>query len=139
MKRSAAIVIVIVVLVGVGIFLATRSNNPKTTNSTTASTSSTASGTQRQPSPAPAHANQITLQNFAFSPADITVKKGTTVTWTNNDSVTHTVSETDGRQGPDSGNLPSGQSYTFTFTTTGTFHYRCNIHPEMTGTVTVTD
>lgn len=81
----------------------------------------------------------VTIQNFAFSPASLTVKKGTTVTWTNKDSAGHTVQETDGQSGPMSGTLSNGQSYNFTFNTAGTFHYHCTIHPSMTGTVTVTD
>jgi plastocyanin len=76
---------------------------------------------------------------MAFSPADITVKKGTTVTWTNQDSVAHTVVETDGQDGPKSNDLNNGQSYTFTYNTVGAFKYHCSIHPMMTGTVTVTE
>jgi len=72
-------------------------------------------------------------------PGDITVKKGTTVTWTNNDSSPHSVNETDSQTGPDSGDLNAGDKYSFTFDNTGTFKYRCDIHPEMLGTVTVTD
>jgi heme/copper-type cytochrome/quinol oxidase subunit 2 len=49
------------------------------------------------------------------------------------------VTENDGQTGPDSDLLSPGQSYSFTFNQAGTFHYHCKIHPEMTGTVTVTD
>ncbi len=81
-------------------------------------------------------ASSVAIQNFAFSPTTIKVKKGTTVTWTNNDSVGHTVTATSGG-GFDSGTLDSGQSYSFTFTAAGTFSYKCNIHPDMMGTVIV--
>jgi len=74
-----------------------------------------------------------------FSPASITVKKGTAVTWTNKDAVTHTVTENDEQKGPDSGDLASGKTYSFTYDTVGTFKYHCAIHPNMTGTVTVTE
>jgi plastocyanin len=87
----------------------------------------------------PEATNQVVINNFAFSPANITVKKGTTVTWMNNDSTTHTVTENDGQKGPDSGDLATGKSYSFTFESNGTFKYHCAIHPEMTGTVIVTD
>ncbi|MBX4197301.1 cupredoxin domain-containing protein [Candidatus Saccharibacteria bacterium] len=79
------------------------------------------------------------MQNFAFMPADITVKKGTTVTWTNNDSAAHTVTAISSSSGPSSGTLNQGDKYTFTFNTAGMFHYRCSIHPDMLGTVTVTE
>ena len=83
--------------------------------------------------------NSVVVQDFAFSPANITVKKGTTVTWTNQDSAAHTVTETDGKAGPDSGDVAHGKAYSFTYDTVGTFNYNCSIHPEMTGTVTVTE
>jgi plastocyanin len=78
----------------------------------------------------------VTIQNFAFSPASVTVPTGTTVTWTNRDSAPHQVgSDTGAFQG---GALGTGASYSFTFTTPGTFPYHCVIHPSMHGTVTVT-
>jgi len=75
---------------------------------------------------------------MAFSPADMTVKAGTTVTWTNNDVVSHTVVESDGQTGPASSTLTPGNTYSFTFNTAGTYHYHCTIHPTMTGTITIT-
>lgn len=86
---------------------------------------------------APVSTNNVTIHNFAFSPAAITVKVGTVVTWTNQDSIAHTVTETDGLSGPASGNVNPGSSFSFTFRAPGTYHYHCSIHPEMTGTVTV--
>jgi plastocyanin len=83
--------------------------------------------------------DKVTISNFSFSPASITVKKGTAVTWTNHDSVAHTVVETDGQTGPQSQDIANGQSYSFTYNTVGTFHYHCSIHPDMTGQVVVTD
>jgi len=75
----------------------------------------------------------ITIHDFAFDPATVTVKKGATVTWTNDDPVPHEIkSETF-----NSGVLNKGQSYSFTFSDTGTFTYTCAIHPSMSGTVTV--
>ncbi len=58
-----------------------------------------------------------------------------TVTWVNNDSVPHTVTAADGSF--NSGNLAAGASYSYTFTTAGTFKYSCNYHAWMTGTVIV--
>jgi len=76
----------------------------------------------------------VTIGDFAFSPARIEVKVGDTVTWTNNDSLTHTVT---GDGGIDSGELATGQTYTKTFDAAGDFAYACTIHPTMTGSVTV--
>lgn len=137
MRKSIWAIIVIIVLVGagVGIWLGVSHNK----NNTPTTTTMDMSGSTSSNSSAPVATDKVTIQNFAFSPADITVKKGTAVTWTNSDSVTHTVTENDSQTGPNSGDLASGKSYSFTFNTTGTFHYHCSIHPEMVGTVTVTN
>ena len=87
-------------------------------------------------STAPVATNTVSIKNMAFNPAAIKIKKGTTVTWTNQDSIPHTVVETDGSTGPNSAYLSNGQTYTFTFNETGTFHYHCSIHG-FTGTVEV--
>ncbi|MBI2411574.1 MAG: cupredoxin domain-containing protein [Candidatus Kerfeldbacteria bacterium] len=78
----------------------------------------------------------IAIEDFAFTPASLTIAAGSTVTWTNNDSSTHTVTSTDGGD-LNSGNLAQGDTYEFTFDTPGTYTYRCNIHTSMTGTVIV--
>jgi plastocyanin len=83
-----------------------------------------------------ASSSAVTLQSFAFSPDAITVPIGTTVTWTNKDSVTHTVTSDSGAF--DSRRLDQGQTFQFTFNTAGTFAYHCNIHPSMTAKVVVT-
>jgi plastocyanin len=87
--------------------------------------------------PAIAATKSVSIQNFAFTPSSLSVHIGDTVKWTNNEGgTTHTVTA-DGRSF-DSGNLSPGQSYSFMFTHTGTFGYHCNIHPYMTGSVSVT-
>ncbi|MGW3043035.1 cupredoxin domain-containing protein [Kitasatospora sp. NPDC001159] len=83
-----------------------------------------------------AGAQQVTIANYAFSPSTLTVSKGTTVTWTNSDTDSHTV--TSSGSGPlDSGTLNQGASYSYTFTMSGTYDYTCSIHPFMHGTVVV--
>ena len=79
--------------------------------------------------------NSVSIANMAFNPKGITVKAGTTVTWTNNDVMTHTV--TADNDSFNSGNIPSGSVFSFTFSTAGVFNYHCSIHPSMTGTITV--
>jgi plastocyanin len=79
--------------------------------------------------------NEVIIQDMSFSPATITVSPGTTITWTNNDAVEHTVSSDLGLF--DSGPIAAGETYSQTFTMTGTFPYHCLIHTIMTGTVIV--
>ncbi len=80
----------------------------------------------------------VTISNVAFTPSTLTVKKGTTVRWTNNDTAKHTVTR-DSVPGPFSPALKQGESYSYTFTKVGTFPYHCFFHDHMTGSVTVTE
>ena len=75
--------------------------------------------------------------SYKFEPAAITVPDGTTVTWTNNDSAQHTVTQDPAGSGFASGALTPGSTFENTFDTAGTFEYFCEIHPSMTGTVVV--
>jgi plastocyanin len=81
----------------------------------------------------------ITIKSFAFSPQEMTVKQGTTVTWTNLDGVGHTiVSDAGAPDAISSEPISQGASFSFTFTKPGTYPYHCSIHPSMTGSVIVT-
>lgn len=86
-------------------------------------------------------ANEVWMQGIAFNPAAKTISVGTTITWTNKDNSTHTV--TSGTPGaPDgmfnSGNLNNGGTFSYKFNTAGTFKYYCIIHGAMmTATMTV--
>ena len=77
----------------------------------------------------------VSIKGFAFNPPNATLAPGTTVTWVNDDQAPHTTTANDGAF--DSGTLQPGQSYSFTFDKPGTYAYHCNIHPYMTGTITV--
>ena len=79
--------------------------------------------------------NNISIRNFAFSVSTLTVSSGTAVKWTNNDATAHTVTADDSSF--NSGELASGQSFTHTFDSTGTFAYHCTYHPVMTASVVV--
>jgi plastocyanin len=73
-----------------------------------------------------------------FSPANFTTAKvGQAVAWSNGDGTTHTVTSK-GSSLFDSGNIPSGGTFSYTFTSAGTYTYYCTIHPWMTGTIVVT-
>ncbi|MBW3022726.1 cupredoxin family copper-binding protein [Candidatus Woesearchaeota archaeon] len=80
--------------------------------------------------------NSIIIKNFAFSPAEITVKTGTTITWTNEDSVTHTITS---EGNFDSGQISKGETFSFTPDKAGTIDYHCSIHPSMNGKIVVTE
>jgi plastocyanin len=82
-----------------------------------------------------ATAGGVQITNFAFGPADLTVTKGTTVTWTNADAVQHSVVADDASFQSDA--LPKGTTFVAKFDSTGQFAYRCGIHPQMAGTITV--
>lgn len=80
--------------------------------------------------------NDISISGMSF-PGTTTVKVGTTVTWTNNDATTHTVTSDDGSSFS-SGNLDYGKSFSYKTNTAGTFAYHCNYHSNMKATLVVT-
>ena len=71
----------------------------------------------------------------AYMPNPVTITAGSTVSWTNNDSITHTSTSDNGVF--DSGNIAPGAKFTFTFNTRGTFAYHCTLHPGMVASVVV--
>ena len=81
--------------------------------------------------------NQVYMQSSKFSPASISVAKGSTITWTNMDNTIHTVTSVTGAF--DSGDIGYGKTYSRTFSDVGTFDYNCKYHASMgmTGTVIV--
>jgi plastocyanin len=87
--------------------------------------------------PAAQPAASISISNFAFAPATITVKPGQAITFTNGDPVTHTSTSVAG--GWDSGDIAPGGSFTTTLQQPGTYAYQCSIHPFMQATVVVHD
>jgi amicyanin len=86
--------------------------------------------------PDPPATTAVGIINFKFTPAALTVKVGTTVVWTNNDAIAHTVNFM--TAGINSSVLNQNDKFSHTFTTPGTYDYICSIHPFMHGSVTVT-
>ena len=84
---------------------------------------------------APPPAAAVQIANFTFKAQVLTVKPGTTVTWTNADDIPHTVTSTTGLF--KSKVLDSGDKFSFTFAKPGQFGYFCSLHPHMTGTIVV--
>jgi len=81
--------------------------------------------------------NAVTMANYAFAPAALTVHVGDVVTWTNTDKAPHDVTTTSGPVSIHSAMLMTGQSWQYTFTTPGTYSYICSIHPDMHASVVV--
>ena len=85
--------------------------------------------------------NEVWMQSDLFNPSSLTVSAGTTVQWTNKDNVVHTV--TSGTPSSpsglfDSGNISANGTFSYTFSTTGTYQYYCRVHaPMMAGTIVV--
>jgi plastocyanin len=84
-----------------------------------------------------ASTTEVKIDNFSFGPASLTVKVGTTVTWTNRDDIPHTVVSTDDPQMFKSKVLDTDEKFSFTFSKAGTYPYFCSIHPKMTGRIVV--
>jgi plastocyanin len=78
---------------------------------------------------------EIKIDNFSFSPATLTVKAGTQITWANHDDMAHTVVSED--KSFKSKVLDTDEKFSFTPTTPGTYTYFCSIHPRMTGKLVV--
>jgi amicyanin len=77
----------------------------------------------------------VKIDNFTFTPQRVTVKAGTTVTWTNEDDIPHVVASS--TKAFKSKTLDTDDKFSFTFTTAGTYEYFCSLHPHMTGTIVV--
>ena len=84
-----------------------------------------------------AAATEVKIDNFSFTPPNLTVAAGTTVTWTNRDDIPHTVVSTDDPKAFKSKVLDTDEKFSFTFSKPGTYAYFCSIHPKMTAKVVV--
>ena len=130
--KKGVIVALVVVLVAAGAVAWSMSNKSKDEDTNASGNNNSSSQNESVAT------TSVDIKDMAFSPATITVKKGSTVTWTNKDGVSHTVT------GDESGNMDSetlaeGDTYQFTFNEVGTFDYHCNFHSGMTGKVVVTE
>jgi plastocyanin len=78
---------------------------------------------------------EIKIDNFVFQPAEMTIKAGTQVTWTNKDDIPHTVDSTEGKF--KSAALDTDEKFQFRFTEPGEYPFFCRMHPKMTGKIVV--
>ena len=79
----------------------------------------------------------VNIDNFTFAPGELTVAPGTEVTWTNRDDIPHTVTDAAEQKAFKSAPLDTGNTFSYVFAKTGTYHYFCSLHPRMQGTVVV--
>lgn len=131
-NTTIATVIAVLIVVGGGYYFL--SNGSIGTPAPLPTTTAPEATTTTVPSPTAA----VSIQNFAFSSSALSVKTGTKVTWTNNDSVPHTVTS-DSSGLFNSQPIAPGQSFSYTFTGPGTVSYHCAIHPMMKGSVSVSN
>lgn len=146
-KTAFAVLVSVLAVIIIG--AAVVANNQKDDKATVPEATSTTSQTEgtttqenqtAQPNQPASQIDKVDIKNFAFSPEKITVKKGTTVTWTNQDTIKHDVTpDNPSADFKASELLAKGESYSFTFNTVGTFSYHCSPHPQMKATVEVTE
>ncbi|MFC1987931.1 cupredoxin family copper-binding protein [Chloroflexota bacterium] len=132
MKRNI-VWLVVSCLITVALVLA--SCAPATTPSTPTTPTTPTSPSTPAPTPTSSWEVIISISGFDFNPKTIKVSVGTTVKWTNHDSVPHTVTSDSNLF--ESGNLPGGATFRYTFNKSGTYDYHCVIHPSMRGTIIV--
>ncbi len=149
MSKNFIGIMVAVVALGLigGVYAMNKTDDNKQSSTTTpashnSSPTPTEQGAQTTPS-APANqqaAGQVDIKDYAFGPQKITIKKGTTVTWTNQDSAKHDVMPDDESDAFKASQLlGKGESYSFTFNTAGTYSYFCSPHPYMKASVEVVE
>ena len=135
--KVKAVILIMAILVAIFVSGCTSygpaASSQPTVQPTAQSTSQASTEPTGQPTSQVSNNASVTIQNFAFSPGTVTILKGDTVTWTNQDGTDHTVTFADGG----SSNLGKGTTYSKTFNDVGTFDYHCSIHTYMTGKVVV--
>lgn len=145
-------IIAAVLLVGIvgGFIVMNKDDDSTVSNTTTPPSQATNMPTPDMPTdgrpasdasvPDASQSNTVIMSNLAFSPSTLTVKKGTTVTWSNQDDAQHDVNpDNPTDEFKKSALFGKGGSYSVTFNTAGTYTYKCTPHPFMKGTVVVTE
>jgi plastocyanin len=145
MKTIISIIVVLLLAGGVAGFVIANNKDAKPSGNNTSQTDTsndteTTGSDTTQPTEQAVRANSVEISGSAYSPAKITVKKGTTVTWTNRDSLQHDISpDNPSDEFKQSELLNRGETYSVTFNTVGTFTYHCTPHPFMMGSVEVVE
>ena len=132
MNNSRFMVVILAILM---IFAVACSSYQTSAPAQTQAPAQPAAPAETKPAASSGNAVSVTIQGFKFNPADVTVKVGDTVVWTNQDSAPHTVESADGMLKSDE--LSKGDTYSWTAKKAGKHDYHCGIHPSMKGSVTV--
>lgn len=120
-KIILVLIIIIVLLILGGAYFMSQPTNKQTTT--------------QQPAQQPTNLNaNVSIKSFAFNPTPLTIKAGTTVTWTNNDPMPHQIKSSEFN----SSVLSAGDTFSFTFSDVGQYDYSCAIHPSMKGQIIIT-
>ncbi len=144
---GVGITIIAIIVVGAIVLAGQQDGNPSTINdghtgneSTKQSNLDTSTDKQQEQNASnqAVQTTTVDIKDFAYTPTKIQVKKGTTVTWINQDTIGHDITpdrENDNFRASEL--LDKGETYTFTFNEAGTYTYHCSPHPYMKGTVEV--
>ena len=141
------IVIFAIIAIGLSVLLAGCEGAAKNTGETGGKTSGNHdnSAMHNMPPPPP-QANvdatgkneiQIVIENFGYSPSDVTIAPGTKVTWINKDEAPHTATSTSPDKKFNSGGLDTDDKFSFVFNDKGDYPYFCSLHPQMKATIKV--
>lgn len=140
--KKFIIFIVVLLILGAGYYYLAPKTNVGTdlTNSITNNVTNVVTDTSKVSTPTESTPGEVSvdIKNFSFSPNALNVKVGTKVTWTNRDSVAHTVTSDTGSL-LNSPSLAQGESFSFTFISAGSAKYHCGPHPRMQAVVNVTE
>ncbi len=138
--KNLIVVLLVLAIIGIGVYYFVPRNSLNGTPEYTLTPTTTESLNTSTPVVTGTSNTSVTvnIRSFSFDPSTITVKKGTKVTWLNNDSVSHTITSDSGSL-LKSSILAPGQSFSFTFTNIGTVNYHCSIHTTMKASVVVTN
>jgi plastocyanin len=144
MKKNLIIAVVVIAAALIALFAFQKPAGQTATSTSASTTDMMNMPAQENPAPKTSSAPKtvssgaitVVISNYAFNPANITVKAGTVVTWVNKDSVPHTVTGDVG--GPASAALTLNATYSFKYSAPGIYAYHCSIHPGMKGIITVT-
>ncbi len=145
-KTVIWLLVALVVVVGLYMVFASQSSSPSYTQNPPSNTSGSQpnslpnTASNNPPAGTPLVSNTsvtkyVKIQSYTFGPDTYVVSPGTTIVWTNYDSVQHTVTSNNGYFA--SNHLGTGQSFSYKFTTKGTYYYHCSIHPDMLGRIIV--
>lgn len=139
MKSGIIIAIVFVVAVLVGAYFFVGSGGYKTPSTPSSSSGPNTVFPTNPDANVPSNTgatHSVSISNFAFNPLSLTVSVGDTVVWTNDDSASHTITSDSGSELASS-SFSKGQTYSHTFTKSGTFDYHCSIHTMMKAKIIV--